>query len=105
MVSKRARSSARAVATISSTGSIVSCMTPIRKGGGTGRILAFRDRARFAMSTRAVRDGLPSASRTAEAGARVAVLLPEPLDEVRGVGPAGGELLTHAFAERGRERV
>src|SRR6266568_6309854 len=40
MVSKPARSSARAVATISSTGSMVSCMTPTRNGGDIHLILS-----------------------------------------------------------------
>jgi hypothetical protein len=36
-VSMPASSSARALASISSSGSIVSCMTPMRSGGGTAR--------------------------------------------------------------------
>src|SRR5919199_6177550 len=47
IVSKPWRSSARAVASISSRGSIVSCMTPIRNGGAT-RISGERDLAQQA---------------------------------------------------------
>src|SRR5436309_11829467 len=51
IVSKPCSSRTRAVASISASGSIVSCITPMRKGGGTKTILADDERAAWARSS------------------------------------------------------